>query len=192
MKDPVIPNPTSIPTAAPQSDDNAVQGIASDEGMGRVTLTPEQHAEAKRKAIAVLNELIETSKDGEKGFARAAKDSNDPALISLFSESERSCHVAVSELQDQVRLLGGNPEDGGSMTAAIHRGWISLKSLATSRDSRAILEECERGQDYAKAKYAEAVKQVLPEPVHMLIERQYQGVVANHDRVRDLRNRYRA
>jgi uncharacterized protein (TIGR02284 family) len=190
MKDPVIPNPTPMP--ASQSDDNAVQGIASDDGMGRVTLTSEQHAEAKRKAVAVLNELIETSKDGEKGFARAAKDSNDPTLISLFSECERSCHVAVAELQDQVRLLGGNPEHGGSMTAAIHRGWISLKSLATSRDSRAILEECERGQDYAKAKYAEAVKQVLPEPVRMLIERQYQGVVANHDRVRDLRNRYRA
>ena len=172
MKD---PNPTEVPTTPSQNDGNAVQD-----------------SQSNRKAIAVLNDLIETSKDGEKGFARAAKDSNDPALISLFSESKRSCHVAVAELQDQVKLLGGNPEDGGSMTAAIHRGWISLKSLATSRDSRAILEECERGEDYAKARYAEAVKRVLPEPVRVLIERQYQRVVTNHDRVRDLRNRYRA
>jgi len=192
MNEPVIPNPTQVPTAATQRNGNAVQDLASDEGTGRVTLTPEQESQANRKAIVVLNELIETSNDGEKGFARAAKDSNDPALISVFNESERSCHVAVAELQDQVRLLGGNPEDGGSMTAAIHRGWISLKSLATSRDSRAILEECERGEDYAKARYAEAVKRVLPEPVRVLIERQYQRVVTNHDRVRDLRNRYRA
>lgn len=149
-------------------------------------------SQANRKAIDVMNDLIETSKDGEEGFARASKDSNDPALISLFIESERSCHIAVAELQDQVRLLGGDPEEGGSMTGAIHRGWIGLKSLATSRDSRAILEECERAEDYAKAKYARAMRQVLPHPVHMLIERQYHGVVTNHDRVRDLRNRYRA
>jgi uncharacterized protein (TIGR02284 family) len=33
-----------------------------------------------------------------------------------------------------------------------------------------------------------ALKQDLPVDVRMIIERQYQGVKANHDRVRDLRN----
>jgi uncharacterized protein (TIGR02284 family) len=78
------------------------------------------------------------------------------------------------------------------MKAAVHRGWISLKSTASTRDSKAILEECERGEDYAKAKYGEALRQELPGAVRELVERQYQGVVANHDRVRDLRNRYRS
>ncbi|MEJ1964955.1 MAG: PA2169 family four-helix-bundle protein [Gammaproteobacteria bacterium] len=141
--------------------------------------------------MATLNDLIETSKDGEKGFALAAKESKEPSLTILFSEGEQSCRAAVAELQDQVRILGGNPEDDGSMKAAIHRGWISLKSAASSRDTKAILEECERGEDYAKARYAEAVKQDLPETVRTLVERQYHGVVANHDRVRDLRNQYR-
>jgi uncharacterized protein (TIGR02284 family) len=91
-----------------------------------------------------------------------------------------------------VRMLGGDPEESGTMKAAVHRGWVSLKSVATSRDSKAILEECERGEDYAKAKYADAVNQDLPEQVRSLIERQYQGVIANHDRVRDMRNQYRS
>jgi uncharacterized protein (TIGR02284 family) len=150
------------------------------------------NADSTRSIIAVLNELIETSRDGEKGFALAAQDSKDPALTTLFREGEQSCRTAVAELQEQVRMLGGNPEDEGSMKAAVHRGWVSLKSAATSRDSKAILEECERGEDYAKAKYADAMKQDLPDAVRVVVERQYQGAVANHDRVRDLRNQYRS
>jgi len=30
----------------------------------------------------------------------------------------------------------------------------------------------------------------LPEPARSIVERQYQGVIANHDRVRDLRNQF--
>ena len=192
MNDPIIPNPTKTPAAAPQGEVNAVHRLSSDEGLGRTALAANQDTDSNRKVIAILNELIETSKDGEKGFALAAKDSKEPPLTILFSEGEQSCRAAAAELQDQVRTLGGNPEDGGSMKAAVHRGWISIKSAATSRDSKAILEECERGEDYAKAKYADAVKQNLPEQVRTLVERQYQGVIANHDRVRDLRNQYQS
>jgi uncharacterized protein (TIGR02284 family) len=74
----------------------------------------------------------------------------------------------------------------------MHRGWVSVREAMSSRDSKAILEECERGEDYAKARYAEALKHDLPDPIRSIVERQYQGVIANHDRVRDLRNRYRA
>ncbi len=191
MNEQIIPDPTHASTAASQGEVNTVRNIAGDKGLGRTALAPEQNAETNRKVIATLNDLIETSKDGEKGFALAAKESKEPSLTILFSEGEQSCRAAVAELQDQVRILGGNPEDDGSMKAAIHRGWISLKSAASSRDTKAILEECERGEDYAKARYAEAVKQDLPETVRTLVERQYHGVVANHDRVRDLRNQYR-
>ncbi len=74
---------------------------------------------------------------------------------------------------------------------AVHRGWVSLKAAASSRDAKAVLEECERGEDYAKAKYGEALKRDLPAGVRELVEQQYRGVVENHDRVRDLRNQYR-
>jgi len=160
--------------------------------MNDETQASEQNAVAQGNAIGVLNELIETSKDGEEGFALAAKDSKDSALTRVFSEGEQSCRAAVAELREQVRGLGGNPEGDGTMKAAVHRGWVSLKSAVSGRDSQAILEECERGEDYAKAKYAHALTEDLPPAVRALVERQYQGVVANHDRVRDLRNQYRS
>jgi uncharacterized protein (TIGR02284 family) len=162
---------------------NEVRGFASDSGLGR-------GGEAK-SVISTLNDLIEVSKDGEKGFALAAKDAKDPALQNIFREGEQSCREAARELQEQVRALGGNPDDSGSVSGAVHRGWVSLKTAATSRDDKAILEEVERGEDVAKATYAAALKANLPDGVRQLVERQYQGALANHDRVRDLRNQYR-
>jgi uncharacterized protein (TIGR02284 family) len=144
------------------------------------------------ETISILNELIETSKDGEKGFQLAAADTKEPELTSVFTEGARSCRVAADELQLQVRALGGNPEEGGSAKGAMHRGWVSVKAAATGRDAKAILEECERGEDYAKARYQEALEHELPPPVRSIVQRQYQGVIANHDRVRELRERYRA
>jgi uncharacterized protein (TIGR02284 family) len=185
-------NPASTVTTPPPADaGNEVRGFTSDAGLGRSGSTPESGETVNRDLIATLNELIETSKDGEKGFALAANDVNDPALTPLFTEGEQSCRTAARELQEQVRALGGNPEEGGSVKGAVHRGWISLKTAATSRDAKAVLEECERGEDYAKAKYAAALKMQMPEGVRQLVERQYQGVLSNHDRVRDLRNKYR-
>ena len=62
----------------------------------------------------------------------------------------------------------------------------------SSRDDLAILEECERGEDYAKAQYKKALEHELPAEVSALVQRQYQGVIANHDKVRSLRDSYRA
>jgi len=146
----------------------------------------------KDDTVSVLNELIETSKDGERGFEKSAEDAHDAELKSLFGECARRCREGAAELQALVRAEGGSPENTGSAAAAVHRGWMSLKEAVSSRDDKAILEECERGEDHAKAKYRKALEQNLPPDIRATVDRQYQGVLANHDRVRMLRDRYRA
>lgn len=141
---------------------------------------------------SVLNELIETSKDGEKGFAKAAEDAHDAELKALFKGCAQRCREGATELQAQVRALGGKPEKTGSAAGALHRGWISLREAISSRDDKAILEECEKGEDYAKAQYRKALEKNLPPDVRAIVDRQYQGVLTNHDRVRALRDQYRA
>lgn len=140
----------------------------------------------------VLNGLIETSKDGEKGFMKAAEDAHDAELKSFFAECAQRCREGAAELQAQVRGLGGSPEKSGTAAGALHRGWLSLKEAVSRRDDKAILEECERGEDYAKAQYRKALERDLPADSRAIVERQYQGVLANHDRVRSLRDQYRA
>lgn len=141
--------------------------------------------------ISILNDLIETSKDGEKGFSLAARATTDVELTSVFTEGERSCHAAATELQRQVRTLGGKEEESGSTKEVVDRGW-SAQAAAPGRDVISVLEECERGEDYAMSRYQDALGHELPEPLRSLVQRQYQGVIANHDRVLELRDRYRA
>ena len=142
---------------------------------------------------SVLNNLIETSKDGEAGFRAAAEDTKNPELKSIFLARSRDCAKGALELQQLVSQLGESPETSGSVAGAVHRGWIKVREAVTSRDDTAILEECERGEDVAKALYAKALEDdALPENIRSVVRRQYDGVVRNHDQVRDLRNRYRA
>src|SRR3954470_11174851 len=142
--------------------------------------------------ISVLNDLIETSKDGERGFEKSARDSANPELKTIFMEGARRCREAVQQLQALVRANGGDPDTAGSVSGAIHRGWGSLREAVTTRDDEAILEEVERGEDYAKDQYRKALDENLPAPVREVVDRQYRGVIANHDRVRALRDRYHA
>jgi uncharacterized protein (TIGR02284 family) len=142
-------------------------------------------------AIAVLNELIETSKDGENGFRKAAQDSHAAELRAVFTEGAQRCAEGARELQTVVRRLGGDPDRSGSVAGALHRGWINVKEAVSSRDDKAILEEVERGEDYAKEAYRKALDANLPSDALSIVQRQYQGVLANHDKVKALRERYR-
>ncbi|CAM4041744.1 PA2169 family four-helix-bundle protein [Bordetella muralis] len=141
--------------------------------------------------VKVLNNLIETSKNGEKGFTAAAEDTKNPELQTLFRDRARDCASGAAELQTVVVQLGGKPEDSGTVAGAMHRGWTNLKAAVTGRSDASILEECERGEDVAKSQYNDALKEALPEEIRALVERQYQGVLRNHDQIRDLRNRYK-
>lgn len=144
------------------------------------------------KIVSTLNDLIETSKDGERGFTKATQDATNPELRSFFTEGARRCREAVAELQALVRAQGGDPDKTGSLSGALHRGWVSLREAVTSRDNEAILEECERGEDYAKAQYRKALENDMPAGIREIIDRQYRGVLANHDRVKALRDRFHA
>jgi len=143
--------------------------------------------------VSVLNDLIEVSRDGEEGFRKAADDAKNPELKTLFSSRATEIGAAVRELQTQVTALGGKAEESGSVAGALHRGWVSLRTAVSDRSDLAILEETEKGEDVAKKKYGDALQDAdLSFDIRALIERQYQGVLRNHDLIRDLRNRYRA
>lgn len=146
----------------------------------------------EKKILSVVNELIETSRDGEKGFRKSAEEVKEPQIKSLFLKRAQNCSTAARELEEQLSLIGGKVEDGGSVAGAVHRGWVNVKASVTGHDTLAILAETERGEDYAKKVYGEALREELPSELRQLIERQYRGVIANHDEVRNLRNTYRA
>lgn len=142
--------------------------------------------------VEMLNDLVETSKDGERGFRKAAEDAHDAQLKTLFVERADDCASGARELQDVVLKLGGKPESGGSVGGALRRGWVDVKSAVGGRSDHAILADCEKGEDVAKKQYSDALESELPADVRTVVERQFQGVLQTHDRIRDLRDQYAA
>ncbi|WP_296259315.1 MULTISPECIES: PA2169 family four-helix-bundle protein [unclassified Pseudomonas] len=149
-----------------------------------------------KEAISVLNDLIQTSIDGEKGFHTSAEDIKNPEIKAYFLSRSSECKAAVTELQSEVRALGGDPEDSSSAAADVHRLWVGLKSALAGKSDEAVLNEVERGEDHALKAYKEASQKAreknLPVNVTSLIERQQAGVQANHDKVKQLRNTVKA
>ena len=136
--------------------------------------------------IDTLNDLIETCKDGEAGFRTCAEDSKRPDLKTVFETGARRCAEAARELQAEVQRMGGKAERSGSLAGSAHRRWVDIKSAITGKDDAAVLAECERGEDVAKSSYEKALKKDLPPSVRAIVQRQYDGVLQNHDTVRSL------
>ena len=139
--------------------------------------------------ISLLNGLIETCKDGEAGFRQAASEVKHGPHKAMFTRISRQRAEFATELQSEVRKLGGDPEKSGTVVAALHRGWNEVKTSFAGRDDAAILNECESGEDSSKKNYNDAASKTLPADLTAIIVRQAAAVRAAHDEVRDERNR---
>lgn len=142
--------------------------------------------------ISVLNNLIETCKDGQEGFQKASENVKDSSLKTLCYDASLQRAQFAGELQEQVRTLGGDPEKSGSLAGSIHRGWIDLKGAITAQDDAAILSECERGEDSAVSNYKDAMENELPANISEIVNRQYASVKQTHDRIRSMRDQAKA
>ncbi len=147
---------------------------------------------ANDDVIDTLNDLIETSKDGEYGFRTSAEYMRDRQTQQLLLARAEECRDAAARLQALVRELGGKAEDGGTAAGAVHRGWVAVKSKIVDYSDCDILEDTERAEDVAVARYRAALKQNLPPHVHAVVQLQAEGARRNHDQVRALRDQARA
>lgn len=139
-----------------------------------------------REAIGVLNGLMEVCLDTERGFRSAAEHVASLGLRELFSSYARQRLQFAEELGSEVRRLGGRPEIGVSATAALHRGWVDVKSSLQRNEEGSVVAELERGEDAAVRSYRDALSTGVPLELRPLVERQYARVQEIHDRVRSL------
>lgn len=137
---------------------------------------------------STLEHLAEISRDGAKGFSDAAGAVKRTDLKSTLQSASQRCEEGARELDAAISKLGGETGKSGTAAGAMHRAWTNLKAAITGGEDKAILSECERGEDVAKAAYEEALESDLPMDVKTIVQRQYRGVMENHDLVKRLRD----
>jgi uncharacterized protein (TIGR02284 family) len=138
--------------------------------------------------IKLVNGLVETTIDSADGYAEAAKDADASRYQDLFQRRAQERRSVASELQDEVRRLGGEPKDDGTILAAAHRAFLNLKDAVTKGDA-AVVSEVEAGEDYIKGKYETALKDTdVDAQTRAVIEKAWASVKSGHDQMRDIKH----
>ena len=147
---------------------------------------------AQRTERTVLNRLIETCRDAERGFLSAAAHVENPKLKGLFEQMASQRARIAGALAPHAQRLGGDPAADGTTGAALHRSWIDIKSRLRRHDDNAILDEVERGDGITLHEFQDALEGMLPPDSRDAIERLYAELREAHatitavDRVRQI------
>ncbi|MCU1443387.1 MAG: hypothetical protein JWQ59_1537 [Cryobacterium sp.] len=134
-------------------------------------------------------ELVETLKDGEKGYASAAEKLRDSDRAEWATTLQRLSEQRASfsrEIVDLGHKYNDDVDKSGTVTAALHRGWMSLKDAVTGDDSRGVLAAAVTGEDHAISEFEAALEQDLSPGFREVVSRQHAAVVAAREEVKAL------
>ncbi len=137
----------------------------------------------------VAKDLVETLKDGERGFASAAEKLRDSDRAEWATTLQRLAEQRAGFRREIVGMgheYGDDVDESGSVAASLHRGWISLKDALTGDDAGSVLGAAVTGEDHAVSEYEKAEKQDLSAGFRGVVSRQRAAVVAARDEVKAL------
>ena len=142
---------------------------------------------------SAIGAIREASRDGEKGFATAADDASRPDLKELF----RDCSVQRAnfgrELDRRLRMMGVEEDESGTVTGALHRGWIELRAAVSNGGDLALLEECLRGDESALASFQTAIEDPdVTGELHDLVVSQRQDIQATFNHISSIKADFNA
>ena len=136
-------------------------------------------------------ELVETLKDGERGYAAAAeklRDGEHPEWATTLQRFSEQRAGFWREIVDMGHAYGDDVDESGTVAAAVHRGWIALKDAVTGDDAEAVLKAALTGEDHAVSEYEDALKMDLSAGFREVVVRQQAAVVAARDEVKALQD----
>lgn len=131
----------------------------------------------------VTAELVETLRDGEAGYERAADRlrDEDAALAEMLRDFSAQRAGFAAELQTMAAAYGDRVDEDGTVAGALHRGWIALKDAVTGNDTSAVLKAAVTGEDHAISEYEKALEEDISADLRQVVERQLADIRAARD-----------
>lgn len=132
-----------------------------------------------------LTDLLNLNRISAKGYQEAAEEVKSSELKSQLSQYSQQRAGFVSDLERYAQQYGINASDSNTVeslatdaAAAVHRGWINIKSAITGQDDSAVLEAAETGEATALKGYETALSaQDLPTDVQSVLQKQHGEVL---------------
>jgi uncharacterized protein (TIGR02284 family) len=136
--------------------------------------------------IRVLERLAVATHDSMEGYRAAAGKVGTPGLRELFRYRALERQAVSELLRQQVRALGGEAREGGSVLGWVHRAFMNLRHLMQA-DDEAVIVEIDRGESHARARYEEALLAGRLTPMaRSTVLRAYQSVLTGLDDARHM------
>lgn len=149
---------------------------------------------SKEEVVSDLQNLLSLVNDGKEGYQHAAEITDNAELKTLFLKLEGERIVYASELKEHIATHGSEAEnESGGILGGLHRSWITIKQLLTSKEEKAILEAIVTGEDAAIAKYNEYIADYADHADHLeLLKDQRTGIESAKSQIVALQNNYKA
>ena len=136
-----------------------------------------------------LRDLIRINNDRVTGYSKAATQTDDQELQSLFSQLAQQSRQFASELRSLLNDNDKNVTDETTTAGKIYRTWMDVKATFGGDDRKGILASCEFGEDAAQKAYKEALEDDdLTPDVRVTIEQQKVTLRQAHDKIKMMRD----
>jgi uncharacterized protein (TIGR02284 family) len=136
-------------------------------------------------------DLIETLEDGRTGFTKAAEklaDTDRSDLAPRFQDFAEQRGAFSAVLDVLAAQYGDDIDEDGSVAAAVHRGWMSLKDALSGSSAQGVLDAAEQGEDHAVKEFQKALDADISPDLANVVRRQLVEITATHDEVKRLRD----
>ena len=144
-----------------------------------------------KESTGVLNDLILINNDRIEGYQKAKeelKEGNED-LKALFTAMIGESHTLKLALATEVSVMGEDIEEGTTNSGKIYRVWMDVKATFSGHDRKAVLENCEFGEDAAQKAYQMALgEDDLPEHIRTMLSDQKATLRVSHDKIKALRD----
>lgn len=139
-----------------------------------------------KQTVKTIQNLIEVCKDGEKGYKEASDRVDHDEFKTILYRLSQQRAMFRSELEnDLIKDYNEEAKSSESVASKLHRGWLDFKSGLKGNDTKAVLEECERGEKHAIDKYSEALDGKLPSYLEERVQNQLNMIKGTLSQLRE-------
>jgi uncharacterized protein (TIGR02284 family) len=144
------------------------------------------------QAAEIVNDLVKINNDRIEGYKRAINEAKpeDSDLKMTFENMVSQSQQYKQELSTIARQLGETPETGTRTDGKIYRAWMDVKATFSGNSRKAVLSNCEFGEDAAQRAYKSALASdgTLPQDVRQTITKQQTMLKTAHDTIKKMRD----